>query len=131
MSAVDDVMPTASEEPWDVITGADTGRVNGFDGDQTWKYVYAHESGLNLTLSYINAADAITDTSYSDYGVTYTGMEGLTVGYAVGEFDESATVAIDVSTMWIKYAYGSFTIGYQESESDAVDIGLDSAITSP
>ena len=76
MSANDDVMPTASEEPWDVITGADTGVINGFSGDQTWKYVYAHESGLNLTLSYINAADAITDVSYADYGVTYTGMEG-------------------------------------------------------
>ena len=65
MSANDDVMPTASEEPWDVVTGADTGRVNGFDGDGSWKYVYSHESGLNLTLTYINAADAVTDVSYS------------------------------------------------------------------
>ena len=30
MSANDDVMPTAAEEPWDVITGADSGVINGF-----------------------------------------------------------------------------------------------------
>ena len=29
MSARDDVMPTASEEPWDVVTGADAGIING------------------------------------------------------------------------------------------------------
>ena len=34
MSANDDVMPTASEEPWDVISGADAGVINGFSGEQ-------------------------------------------------------------------------------------------------
>jgi len=118
MSANDDVMPTASEEPWDVITGADTGRVNGFDGDQLWKYVYAHESGLNLTLSYINAADAITDVSYSDYGVTYTGMEGITVGYGQGDVEQTTGTQSDESTLFATYAIGGATVGIQKSEQD-------------
>ena len=118
MSANDDVMPTASEEPWDVVTGADTGRVNGFDGDQTWKYVYAHESGLNLTLTYINAADAITDVSYSDYGVTYTGMEGLTLGYGTGDVEQTTGTKSDESTLFAKYAIGGATVGIQKSEQD-------------
>ena len=118
MSANDDVMPTASEEPWDVVTGADTGRVNGFDGDQSWKYVYAHESGLNLTLSYINAADAITDVSYSDYGVTYTGMEGLTLGYGTGDVEQTTGTKSDESTLFAKYAVGGATVGIQKSEQD-------------
>ena len=46
-------------------------------------------------------------------------VEGLTVGYAVGEFDEATgTLGIDVSTMYATYAYGSFTVGYQDSEND-------------
>jgi len=45
-------------------------------------------------------------------------VDGLTIGIASGEFDESATVSIDVSTMWAKYAVGSFTIGVQQSEND-------------
>tara|TARA_B100000886_G_scaffold322899_1_gene266264 strand:+ start:1029 stop:1952 length:924 start_codon:yes stop_codon:yes gene_type:complete len=118
MSANDDVMPTASEEPWDVITGADTGRVNGFDGDQSWKYVYSHESGLNLTLTYVNAADAITDVSYSDYGVTYTGMEGLTVGYGQGDVEQTTGTQSDESTIFATYAIGGATVGIQKSEQD-------------
>ena len=118
MSAVDDVMPTASEEPWDVITGGDTGVINGFSGDQTWKYVYAHESGLNLTLSYINAADAITDVSYADYGVTYTGMEGLTIGYGTGDVEQTTGTKSDESTLFAKYAIGGATVGIQKSEQD-------------
>ena len=118
MSANDDVMPTASEEPWDVITGADTGRVNGFDGDQSWKYVYSHESGLNLTLTYVNAADAITDVSYSDYGVTYTGMEGLTVGYGQGDVEQTTGTQSDESTIFATYAIGGATVGIQKSEMD-------------
>ena len=118
MSAVDDVMPTASEEPWDVVTGADTGRVNGFDGDNSWKYVYAHESGLNLTLTYINAADAVTDVSYSDYGVTYTGMEGLTVGYGTGDVEQTTGTKSDESTLFATYAIGGATVGIQKSEQD-------------
>jgi len=118
LSANDDVMPTASEEPWDVITGADTGRVNGFDGDQSWKYVYSHETGLNLTLTYINAADTITDVSYSDYGVTYTGMEGLTVGYGQGDVEQTTGTQSDESTLFATYAIGGATIGIQKSEQD-------------
>ncbi len=121
LSGNDDVMPTASEEPWDVITGADTGVINGFSGDQTWKYVYAHESGLNLTLSYINAADAITDVSYSDFGVTYTGMEGLTVGYGQGDVEVTTGTQSDESTLFATYAIGGATVGIQKSERDNVN----------
>ena len=118
MSANDDVMPTASEEPWDVITGADTGRVNGFDGNNSWKYVYSHDSGLNLTLTYINAADAVTDVSYSDVGITYTGMEGLTVGYGEGDVEQTTGTKSDENTMFATYAMGGATVGIQVSEQD-------------
>ena len=46
-------------------------------------------------------------------------MEGLTVGYAAGEYNsEGGTSNSDRTTMYIKYAYGPVTVGYQESEMD-------------
>ena len=114
----DDVMPTASEEPWDVITGADTSRTNGYAGDNAFKYTYAHESGLNLNLYYVNASDAGTDVSYSDYGVTYTGMDGLTVGYGEGEVEVTTGTKANESTMFAKYAIGAVTVGIQTAETD-------------
>ena len=117
MSANDDVMPTASEEPWDVIAGADAGVVNGFSGDNMFTYKYSHDSGLNLTASYINAG-TVTDVSYSDYGVTYTGMDGLTIGYGEGDVESTTGTKSEESTMFAKYAIGSATIGMQLSEKD-------------
>ena len=118
MSANDDVMPTASEEPWDVIAGADAGVVNGFSGNNMFTYKYSHESGLNLTLGYINASDAVTDVSYSDYGITYTGMDGLTVGYGEGDVESVTGTKSNESTMFAKYTLGSATVGIQVSEKD-------------
>ena len=86
-----------------------------FQGDQHVGSMYtAHESGLNLTASYINAADAVTDVSYSDYGVTYTGMEGLTIGYGKVMLSQTTGTKSDESTMFAKYAIGGFaTVGIQ------------------
>ena len=118
LSGNDDVMPTASEEPWDVITGADTGIVNGHSGNNAWRYDYSHESGLNLTLTYLNADDDVNDVSYSDYGVTYTGMDGLTVGYGTGDVEVTTGTKSDESTLFAKYAIGGGTVGIQKSERD-------------
>ena len=118
MDANDDVMPTASEEPWDVLTGADANVVNGFAGNNMFTYKYSHDTGLNLTLSYINASDAVTDVSYSDYGITYTGMDGLTVGYGEGDVEQTTGTKTNESTMFAKYTLGSATVGLQISEND-------------
>ncbi len=118
MSAVDDVMPNAYEEPWDVVTGADAGIINGASGDNMFNYSYSHESGIGLTLAYLNASDAVTDVSYSDIGLTYTGIDGLTVGYAQGDVETTTNSKSDEHTMYAKYATGPFTVGVQTSEKD-------------
>ena len=59
-------------------------------------------------------------------GVSYSPemLEGLTIAYAVGEVDESTSqtgadvTGIDESTMWVTYASGPITVGYQTSEAD-------------
>ena len=89
MDANDDVMPTASEEPWDIVTGAEAQLIGGHAGNNMFTYKYSHDSGLNLTLGYLKSADAVTDVSYTDYGVTYTGVDGLTVGYGQGDVEQT------------------------------------------
>ena len=118
LDANDDVMPTAHEEPWDVVTGAEAQLIGGHAGDNMFTYKYSHDSGLNLTVGYLNAADAVTDVSYTDYGVTYTGMEGLTLGYGQGDVEQTTNTKSDESTMFAKYAIGQVTVGIQMSEKD-------------
>ena len=118
MSAKDDVMPNAYEEAWDVVSGADAGIINGHSGNNMFTYSYSHDSGVTLTASYINASDAVTDVSYSDIGLEYTGVDGLTVGYAQGDVEAVTNSKSDEHTMYAKYAMGPITVGVQTSEKD-------------
>ena len=118
IGAKDDVMPTAYEEPWDVVTGAEAHVIGGAGGDNMFAYSYSHESGVTGTITYVNAADAVTDVSSTSYGIEYTGMEGLTVGYAQQDVEVTTNTKGDESTMYAKYAIGGFTVGIQMSEND-------------
>ena len=118
IGAKDDVMPTAYEEPWDVVTGAEAHVIGGAGGDNMFAYSYSHESGVTGTVTYVNAADAVTDVSSTSYGIEYTGMEGLTVGYAQQDVEVTTNTKGDESTMYAKYAIGGFTVGIQMSEND-------------
>ena len=71
MSAVDDVMPNAYEEPWDVVSGADAGIINGASGENMFTYTYNHDSGFTVVAAYLNASDSQSDVSYSDFAVEY------------------------------------------------------------
>ena len=119
MSAKDDVMPTAYEEPWDIVTGAEAQLIDGHSGNNMFTYSYSHDSGVTLTAAYLNASAAVNDVSYSDFGIEYTGMEGLTVGYAQGDVEATTNSKSDQSTMYAKYAIGAVTVGVQMSENDS------------
>ena len=118
LGAKDDVMPAAWEEPWDILVGAEAQLVGGAGGDNMFVYSYAHESGVTGTVSYVNAADAVTDVSSTSYGIEYTGMEGLTIGYAQQDVEVTTNTKGDESTMYAKYAIGGITVGIQMSEFD-------------
>ncbi len=119
MSAKDDVMPTAYEEPWDIVTNAESQVIAGHSGNNMFTYSYSHDSGVTLTAAYLNASAAVSDASYSDFGIEYTGMEGLTVGYAQGDVEATTNSKSDQSTMYAKYAIGAVTVGVQMSENDS------------
>jgi outer membrane protein OmpU len=122
MSALDDTTPNAYEESWDAVTGADTGtRVNGSSGDNMFTYTSPTFSGATVTMAYLNASDAVTDVSYTDFAIAYSPemVDGLTIGYGQGDTEETTGTKLDDTAMYVKYTYGSMTVGYQENERSA------------
>ena len=128
MSAVDDVMPTAYGEAWDIIGSKTTapatgvslkeGAIGGFATANSFFYdVPELMEGLDINVSYVPSGTSRPDGSIS-VAVAYTGVEGLTVGYAQDDNGLSGTSSLETETMYAKYAFGSFTIGAQETEQE-------------
>ena len=128
MSALDDVTPNAYEESWDAVSGADTGtRVGGSSGDNMFTYTSPSFSGATVTMAYLNASDTVTDVSYTDFAIAYSPemVDGLTVGYGQGDTEVTTGTEIEHTAMYVKYTYGSVTVGYQENEADAAAAASD------
>ena len=130
MSAVDDVMPTAYDASWDVLgsttTAPATGQtlksaaIGGYTTANNFFYTAPEMvEGLGVNVSYTPSGTGRPDGSIS-YALAYTGVEGLTIGYAADDNGKKGTSKIENETMYAKYAFGSFTVGVQSSEADGV-----------
>ena len=128
MGAVDDVTPTAWDSSWDVLgsstTAPATGQalkattIGGYGTNNEFSYSAPEMvEGLGVTVSYTPSGAARPDGTTS-FALAYTGVEGLTVGYAEEDNGLAGTSKIDANTMYAKYAFGSFTVGVQSSEAD-------------
>jgi outer membrane protein OmpU len=130
--AVDDVMPTAYGEAWDILTNSpDNGGVTatastnfnsiGSAGSNNM-FHYTNSDlydGVKLSVSLVPSGTGEVESSM-DWALEYTGYEGLTLGYAQGENNAAGGSGnLDVDTMYAKYAYGPLTIGIQKSDQDA------------
>ena len=131
LGAVDDVMPTAYGEAWDVLSdNPDNGAVTatastnfnsiGSAGSNNMLSYSNSElmDGIKVTASYVPSGAAEANSS-TDFALEYTGFDGLTLGYASGENNATAGSETDSDTMYVKYAYGPVTVGVQQSELDA------------
>tara|TARA_B100000900_G_scaffold387358_1_gene378515 strand:- start:769 stop:1728 length:960 start_codon:yes stop_codon:yes gene_type:complete len=134
MSGWDDKTPSAYEEVWAYATydTTTTGTndevvmINGRAGNKLWRYDSPSFSGVSVHASYVQAEAAASESdhgdvgSYNDIGVQISPemVEGLSIGYAMAEVDESATVSNDESTLWITYTTGPVSVGYQTSNVD-------------
>ena len=128
MSAVDDVMPTAYGEAWDIVGSKTTapaagqalkeGAIGGFATANSFFYDAPEMlDGLDVNVSYVPSGGTRSDGSIS-VALAYTGVEGLTVGYAQDDNGMSGTSSLETETMYAKYAIGSFTVGVQETEQE-------------
>ena len=118
VSGWDDMTPSANEESYANVTGA-TGPDSGVAAANA--HIYDNSSlmdGVAVKLFYQPAATATHLGATTEYGIQYTGIEGLEVGYAGGDNDDSLTNSIENTVMYAKYTMDAFTVGVQDNESD-------------
>ena len=74
--------------------------------------------GLTVTASF--APKGATTEARTGFGVNYTGMEGLTVKYAVADVVKGNTTTAngDATVMSLSYAYGPVTVAYSDMQYD-------------
>jgi outer membrane protein OmpU len=128
LDAIDDVTPTAGEEAWDDVTGA-TAAPGGTGADDMFHYSNSSlMDGLTVSASYTPSNGATEVESSSDYGIKFTGIDGLTVGAAAGE-DNTAADSIDLTNLYATYTMDSISVGYQTSEADSEATNADKDFT--
>jgi outer membrane protein OmpU len=130
VSAIDDTTPTAGEESWDDVTGADVAP-SGPTGNNMFHYTNSSlMDGLSVTASYTPSDGATEIESSSDFAVAYTGIEGLTIGAGQGEDNgEGSGASVDSDVIYANYTFDSFSIGYTASEADSETANADKEMT--
>ncbi len=110
---------SAAGDIWDSFDGDVTGDVvisSSATSDNMLVYTLpSFADGLSISASYVptgSAADSATS-----YAATYTGVEGLSVSYGVGDGNSTANDT-DATSMKASYAYGPVTVAYSNHEFD-------------
>jgi outer membrane protein OmpU len=117
--AMDDKMPSAYEETWFQADGPG----NGSGAGNMWTYSNSSMEGVKLEASFTPSGGGQVDSS-TDVGITYTGIDGLTIGLATGT-DSGGSTDMDNSTKYITYAYDAFTFGVQSNSADSATANAD------
>ena len=125
IAATDDKMPAAYEESW---YGA-TGPGKGASTSNMWSYVNTMVDGVKVSATYVPSGTAEV-TGSTEYGLEYTGYDGLLVGFASGtDVGAGAASEVDNTNMYVTYAYGAATVGYQTNSSDSKVADADTDFT--
>ena len=117
---------TAAGDIWDNFDGATTGTTVSSSTSGADILVYTLPEimdGLSVSASYSPQQGAVD--SSTAYGLTYTGVEGLSVSYGKGEATTTAAgLSSDATTMSASYAIGSFTLAYSNNDyaTDAANL---------
>ena len=86
--------------------------------------------GLSLFASYNPQAHDGNEGEVG-YGITYTGIEGLTASYASTDVNSGASATSGDQVSWkVSYAYGPITAGASKSEHDTSTAASDTELTS-
>ena len=119
MGVWDDLTPSANEESWGVgYAGTPDTPANGSAiTHNIFTYDYTIMDGLALKASYVPSHTTGAVEGSMDYGISYTGVEGLTVYAAMGENNDASNSA-DVSMAAAIYTAGALSVGYQVNETD-------------
>ena len=123
IAGIDDLMPTAVEEPWDGLGGTKNGYVS--QASSGFEYTNTSVDGVKIEIGYGTSQAANDDGGVSGAGATnssdsiavqYTGIEGANLFFGTGTL--GGATETDVDTMGVTYAMGAATIGVQSSTVD-------------
>ena len=125
---------TAAGDLWDNSLGLTTGAAGlapkgAASGNNLVVYTLPElADGMSVSASY--ASDLENNEGSTAFGLTYTGMEGLTV--SLGQGNDNSTVGVDIeqTVMSASYAFGSFTVGYSNNDYDHTTAANDQETTS-
>ena len=118
VSSWDDKTPSANEESYANVTGA-TNPDDGFSSANAHLYSNGNlMDGVSISIGYQPSNGTADLKSSTEYGIQYTGIDGLEVGYAMGD-NEGSSAVTENSVFYAKYAMDAFTIGIQTNEVDS------------
>jgi outer membrane protein OmpU len=118
VSSWDDMTPSANEESYANVTGA-TNPDDGFSSANAHLYTNGNlMDGVSISIGYQPSNGTADLKSSTEYGIQYTGIDGLEVGYAMGD-NEGGTAVKENSVFYATYAMDAFTIGIQTNEVDS------------
>ena len=139
-SATTAINTTVAGDIWDAFDGAlntnaATGEGISEAGAGNNSFLYTAPSlmdGLEVFLSYDpQSTSEASVKSEIGYGVTYTGVEGLSVSFAEADIEtHTAGTSGENSAIKAAYAYGPVTVGYSVNEHDVGTVGNDQDLTS-
>ena len=131
----DDLTPNANEEAH--AAGPFNGTASSVHGGgaQTHNlfiYDYTITDGVEFKASYAPSGLTFVEGS-TEYGVSYTGIDGLSIYAAMGENNDQPTSGItgksDLTAFAVTYAMGAITVGYQANETDSGTASQDEDFT--
>ena len=118
---------TAAGDIWDQTLGI-TGITASAAGDDSLLYTLPSMlDGLSLSVS-MSPGRAAQET-HTAWGATYSGFEGLSVSYGVGDSGAPGAV-LESSTMKASYAMGPITVAASNTEVDGAGNSNDREVTS-
>ena len=108
---------TAAGDFWDNSLGIAKGNLPQAGASGNGLVVYSLPTimdGLALGASYASAG--ANNAGSSAYGLTYTGVEGLSVSFGKGEDESTINVSADQTIMKASYAYGPITLAVSNND---------------
>ena len=123
---------TAAGDLWDNgygISTTDDPKTSATSNNMIFYTLPTLVDDIAITASYTPRGAGAVDSS-SAFGLAYTGVEGLSVNYAMGENNATAGETADATTMKLSYAYGSVSVGYSETEYDSLTVANDQDVSS-
>ena len=126
VGAWDDVTPTANEEAYALVAGTPTGPDGGVAGNNNFNYTNSTMmDGVTVMVHYQPSGGTTEVQSTTEYGIQYTGIEGLDVRFAAGDNEDTASVTVENTVMAATYAIDAFTIGLQDNSTDSTTANAD------